>query len=37
MPGVTIARYRALWSRVFTQEKMQMYITGLRKAGLPEE
>ena len=37
MPAVTIARYKALWSRVFTQEKMEMYITGLRKAGLPEE
>jgi adenylate cyclase len=37
MPGVTIARYRALWSRVFTRERMEKYITGLRKAGLPED
>ena len=36
-PGLTIARYRAFWSRVFSPELMEISLSGLRKAGLPEE
>jgi adenylate cyclase len=36
-PGLTVARYRAFWSRVFSPELMEVSLTGLRKAGLPEE
>jgi TolB-like protein/Flp pilus assembly protein TadD len=36
-PGLTIAQWSAFWSRVFSPEKMSIYIEGLRKAGLPEE
>jgi adenylate cyclase len=36
-PGLTIARFRALWSRAFSPEKTAMFVEGLRKAGLPEE
>ena len=35
-PGLTIARYRAFWSRVFSPELLATSLTGLRKAGLPE-
>jgi adenylate cyclase len=33
-PGLTIAKFKM---RVFLPEIMAMYVTGLRKAGLPEE
>jgi len=36
-PGLTIARYRAFWSWVFSPELLAISLTGLRKAGLPEE
>jgi adenylate cyclase len=36
-PGLTIARYRAFWLRVFSPELMAICLAGLRKAGLPEE
>jgi hypothetical protein len=36
-PGITIARWSAIWLRVFSPEKMEIYVEGLRKAGLPEE
>jgi hypothetical protein len=36
-PGFTIARYRAIWSHAFSPELMAISLTGLRKAGLPEE
>jgi adenylate cyclase len=36
-PGLTIGRFRALWSRAFSPEKTAMFVEGLRKAGLPEE
>ena len=36
-PGLTIARYRAFWSRVFSPELMAISLSGLRKAGLQEE
>ena len=35
-PGLTIARFKAVWSRVFSPVIMAMYVDGLRKAGLPE-
>jgi tetratricopeptide (TPR) repeat protein len=35
-PGLTIARYRAFWSRVFSPERTAIYVNGLLKAGLPE-
>ena len=37
LPGLTIARYRAFWSRVSSPELLTICIDGLRKAGLPEE
>jgi TolB-like protein len=36
-PGLTIARWSAIWARVFSPEKMSICIEGLRRAGLPEE
>jgi len=36
-PGLTIARYRVFWSRVFSPELMTIVLNWLRKAGLPEE
>jgi TolB-like protein/class 3 adenylate cyclase len=35
-PGLTIARFKAVWSRVFSPVITAMYVDGLRKAGLPE-
>jgi tetratricopeptide (TPR) repeat protein len=35
-PGLTIARYSAFWSRIFSPALMAIWLTGLRKAGLPE-
>jgi tetratricopeptide (TPR) repeat protein len=35
-PGLTMARFRELWSRAWSPEIMAMYVEGLRKAGLPE-
>jgi len=36
-PNLTIARYRAFISRATTPEVLELLITGLRLAGLPEE
>jgi adenylate cyclase len=36
-PGLTIARYRTSWSHAFSPELMAISLTGLSKAGLPEE
>jgi adenylate cyclase len=36
-PGITIARWSAFRSRVFSPERMSICVEGLRKAGLPEE
>ena len=36
-PGLTIARYSAFWSRMFSPALLAIWLTGLRKAGLPEE
>jgi adenylate cyclase len=36
-PGLTIARFEAWWSRVWSSERLAIYVDGLRKAGLPEE
>jgi tetratricopeptide (TPR) repeat protein len=36
-PGLTIGRYMVFWSRAFSPELMAISLTGLRKAGLPEE
>jgi hypothetical protein len=35
-PGVTIARYEALYGTVFLLQIHAVYMEGLRKAGLPE-
>jgi len=35
-PGLTIARYSAFWSRIFSPALLAIWLTGLRKAGLPE-
>jgi adenylate cyclase len=35
-PGLTIARYDALYGTVFSQQIHGVYTEGLRKAGLPE-
>ena len=35
-PGVTIARYDALYGTVFLLQIHAVYTEGLRKAGLPE-
>jgi tetratricopeptide (TPR) repeat protein len=37
LPGLTIARFRPLWARGWSAERMAIYVEGLRKAGLPEE
>jgi tetratricopeptide (TPR) repeat protein len=36
-PWLTIARYKAFWSRIWSPEKMAIHVAGLRKAGMPEE
>jgi len=36
-PGLTIARYKALYSAIHPREILDLYVEGLRKAGLPEE
>jgi len=35
-PGLTIAQYSAFWSRIFSPALLAIWLTGLRKAGLPE-
>jgi tetratricopeptide (TPR) repeat protein len=35
-PWHTTARFKAVWSRVVSPERMAVYVDGLRKAGLPE-
>jgi hypothetical protein len=36
-PGLTIACFKALWSRAFSPQRTAIFVDGLRKAGLPEE
>jgi hypothetical protein len=36
-PGLTIARYKALYGAINPPEIIDLYVNGLRKAGLPEE
>ena len=36
-PGLTIASWRAFAATPFAPELVELYVTGLRKAGLPEE
>ena len=36
-PGATIARRTAFWSRIWSPERISIYVEDLRKAGLPEE
>ena len=36
-PGLTVARFRASWTRVFSPNAMAIHVDGLRKAGLPEQ
>jgi adenylate cyclase len=36
-PGLTIARYKALYRAIHPPEIIDLYVEGLRKAGLPEE
>jgi TolB-like protein/class 3 adenylate cyclase len=33
-PGLTIARYSAFWSRIFSPALLAIWLTGLRKAGV---
>jgi len=36
-PGLTIARYKALYNATHPREMLDLYVEGLRKAGVPEE
>jgi TolB-like protein/Flp pilus assembly protein TadD len=35
-PGLTVARFKASWSRVLSLNAMEIHVDGLRRAGLPE-
>jgi len=35
-PGLTVASFKAFYSRLFTPEVVALHVEGLRKAGLPE-
>jgi len=35
-PGLTIARFKALWAQAFSPDVMAICVDGLRKAGLPK-
>src|SRR5437588_1706024 len=35
-PGLTVASFKAFYSRLFTPEVVAVHVEGLRKAGLPE-
>jgi adenylate cyclase len=35
-PGLTIAQWSVFWSRIYSPEKMSIYVEGLRRAGVPE-
>jgi len=37
LPGLTIARYKALWLRAYSYKTMAIFVEGVRKAGLPDE
>jgi adenylate cyclase len=36
-PGLTITRFRVIWSQAFSPKRMAICVGGMRKAGLPEE